>query len=308
MEILLGVEGSGSKTQALVTDISGTVLGRGLGGSSNHNVVGSENAFRALVAAVEGALRPILPFGKGSLWSQPDISAACFGLAGVDTSEDETIVLGWLRQQGLKCKVSVLNDADLILAAGNPEGWGVALISGTGSICLGRSRDGRRERVGGWGHVFGDEGGGYQIAVDVLRQSAQAADGRGEAHELLKAVLHYWHLSEPAQLLARVYGEHTTIQDVAEISSIALDLSSRGDPGATSVVDRAAIGLAAHVDTIVRKLKLENPPLALGGGTLRAVLRKRIMDKLTVAIGSVAVVADPAQGAVAVARRLLGHP
>src|SRR6202007_525984 len=69
----------------------------------------------------------------------------------------------------------------LILAGGPPEGWGVALVGGTGSVCLGRTREGRTVRVGGWGPILGDEGSGYQIAVNALRRPTQTADGRASA-------------------------------------------------------------------------------------------------------------------------------
>ena len=41
----------------------------------------------------------------------------------------------------------------------------VLIVSGTGSCCLGRGPDGRTERLGGWGHVLGDRGSGYDIAL-----------------------------------------------------------------------------------------------------------------------------------------------
>ena len=47
--------------------------------------------------------------------------------------------------------------ADLVVAAGTPEGWGVGVIAGTGSIAVGRAEDGRTARAGGWGHLIGDE-------------------------------------------------------------------------------------------------------------------------------------------------------
>ena len=45
----------------------------------------------------------------------------------------------------------------LVLAAGTPDGWGVALNGGTGSIAYGRDGQGRAARAGGWGYVLGDD-------------------------------------------------------------------------------------------------------------------------------------------------------
>ena len=85
--------------------------------------------------------------------------------------------------------VRIVHDAVPILAAGSPEGWGVALISGTGSLAFGRDRQGRSCRAGGWGFLFGDEGSGYAIALAGLRAAAQAADGRAPATRLLEGFL-----------------------------------------------------------------------------------------------------------------------
>ena len=50
-DLLLAIDGGGTKTQALVTDLEGKVLARGLGPSSNLHSVGFEAFARALEAA-----------------------------------------------------------------------------------------------------------------------------------------------------------------------------------------------------------------------------------------------------------------
>ena len=37
-------------------------------------------------------------------------------------------------------RLVLVNDGDLVLAAGTPEGWGLGVIAGTGSIAVGRDR------------------------------------------------------------------------------------------------------------------------------------------------------------------------
>src|SRR4029453_12414402 len=88
------------------------------------------------------------------------------------------------------------------LAAGAPEGWGVALIAGTGSFCWGRDAAGRSARVGGWGFLLGDEGSGYDLAVQALRLATQTADGRAEAHAILRAILDHWGPRLPGSFLS----------------------------------------------------------------------------------------------------------
>lgn len=310
--LLLAVDGGGTNTQALVTDLDGNVLSRGLGPSSNLHNVGFDRSCEAISTAIEGALAqvrgsaPAATATASARWRTAGIAAACLGLSGVDSAQDEAQVSRWVKDQAIAPRFMVVNDSELVLAGGTPAGWGVALISGTGSVCLGRSAEGRSARVGGWGPLLGDEGSGYHIARLALLRATQAADGRAEAPALLKGVLRHWSLSEPTALIRHVHAPTTTAADLAGLAGVVLDLAGRNDPVATEVITEAARELARHIDTVVRILRLTKPPIALGGGLmLRAVLRKAVLAAVQSELGPVAQVADPPLGAVVLARRLL---
>ena len=133
------------------------------------------------------------------------MAAVGLGLAGVDRPEDRALFEGWAAGRFGGAPVVIANDAELVLAAGTPDGWGIALISGTGSIVFGRSPHGEMARAGGWGHILGDEGSGYAIGVEALRAVMRAFDGRGPATALTDAVLLHWSLKTPPDLVGRVY-------------------------------------------------------------------------------------------------------
>jgi N-acetylglucosamine kinase-like BadF-type ATPase len=309
-DLLLGVDGGGLTTQAVIANLNGDVLGRGLGPPSNHHRVGIESACQALRTAIEGAFAQVSGMRtmaeRSASWAQTGgISAAYLGLAGVDSAQDEALFSAWLMRQGVTFKYAIGNDSNLILGGGTPEGWGVALISGTGSICVGRAKGGPMLRVGGWGHVLGDEGSGYEIATDGLKLATQAADGRGGSPALLAAALAHWRLKEPKELLTAIARHETTAEEIAEFAVRVLELSGRNDPAARTLVERAAQALALHVDTVVQKLGVQTPPLALGGPMMRITLKRLLLEKIQTPLGPVAVVNDPVQGAVANARRML---
>jgi N-acetylglucosamine kinase-like BadF-type ATPase len=309
-DLLLAVDGGGTKTQALVTDLEGNLLARGLGPPSNHHRVGIEKAREAVAEAVKGALGFVIrgPVA-GRSWAEGRIAAACFGLAGVDSPEDEALVADWVRAEGIAKSFCVVNDTELILAAGTPEGWGVALVGGTGSNCLARSPEGRRLRVGGWGSLLGDEGSGFHIAERALRLAAQTYDGRADARALLEAALAYWQVPDLETLMPKVYGPKTGEADVAGFAEKVLDLAGAGDAAAKAIADEAARDLARHVDTAVHRLRLAKPPLALAGGLLlRWAFQKHVLEAIQSEIGRSKYVTQPAQGAVALARRLLARP
>jgi N-acetylglucosamine kinase-like BadF-type ATPase len=308
--LLLAVDGGGTKTQALVTDLQGRVLARGLGPGSNVHNVGFEQSCKAVTTAIDGALMQVVGLRSaraGQSWRGAPIAAACFGLAGVDAPEDEAEVARWVRQQTIAERFVVVNDAELVLAGGTPDGWGVALISGTGSVCLGRARNGRAVRVGGWGPLLSDEGSGYEIARQALRAVTRSVDGREQAPGLVSAVLRHWSLRDPTALIRFVHST-ATAAEIAGLAPVVLEQAQRGDAVALGILEWSARELARQVTTVIERLQLSRPALALAGGMLRGALREAVVREVGAAIASVTYVADPPLGAVVLARRLLAAP
>jgi N-acetylglucosamine kinase-like BadF-type ATPase len=307
-DLLLAVDGGGTRTRSAVADLEGRILARGFGGNSNIQIRSLAEVGEALTTAIEGAILQI-PGGQwkgdGAAWRSGRIAAACFGLAGVDTKEDEAKVSGWVRDQAVARRFSVLNDSELVLACGTPEGVGVALISGTGSICLGRTVDGRTYRVGGWGPLTGDEGSAYDLAARALHLVTKTADGRAQAKGLVRAALTHFSQPDVPALVHLLHASSTTSTDVAGLSTTVLDLAARGDAVAAALVDTAAAELVEQVQVVLRTLGLEKPPFAMAGGMLRSHLKTLLLARLGGQLGQVTHVTDPILGAIALAKRLM---
>lgn len=300
-ELVLGIDGGGSKTRALIAGANGQVIGVGTSSSSNQYAVGLQPALEALLSAIAEAEE------AAGVRAADRYAAATLGLAGVDRPGDERIFLDWLAAQRIAGRYSVVNDAELILAAGTPEGWGVALIAGTGSICFGRDRAGRFDRCGGWGWLLGDEGSGYWIGNRALHLATQTADGRGDAPAVLTMVMDRWQVAAPDDLVLRAYERTLSSAEIASLATGVVELAAAGSPAAVRIMDEAARLLAEQLDVVIRKLGLTAPPVALGGGLLTGVpdLAKSVMARVQVPLGRVTPVEDPAVGAVILARRLL---
>lgn len=301
MQLLLGVDGGGSYTRAAIADATGAVLGKGQAGSSNHQSVGFVAATHALQAAI-GAARM-----NAGIDSPTPFDAACFGLAGAGRPDDQMRFTAWAAEYGIATNVRCVSDAEIILAAGTPEQWGVALISGTGSLCWARSPDGTSVRVGGWGYLLGDEGSGYDLAVRALRLATQTADGRAAAHSLLGAVLEYWGLEQATQLIGYVYRAELKRAAIAEVSKLVLKLAEAGDTHAVALIEQSAGELAQMVTVAVSRLGLDTPPVALAGGLFATsmLLRAALLSRVRTRLGSMTYVDDPVAGAIALARGIL---
>src|SRR5215213_914831 len=97
---LIGIDGGGTHTLALLADAAGTVLGRGLSGPSNIQAVGEESALVQLDVAVGRAFESAkLPREK--------VTAACLGLAGIDLTEGLDVIHAWSERVSLAHNVSV---------------------------------------------------------------------------------------------------------------------------------------------------------------------------------------------------------
>jgi len=302
--LVLGIDGGGTKTLAwLAAKEAGTTpVGIGLGGPGNFQAVGIETALANLDAAVEAA------FADASIQRSP-VAAAVLGLAGSDREENRRILDEWAATRQLACKFRVVNDALPIIAAGSPDGWGVGLISGTGSFCFGQAPDGRSARSGGWGYLFGDEGSGYSLTVAGLRAAAQAADGRGPQTQILDRFLPALEIETPAEMVKAVYAFADDRGRVASLSKVVTEAAAAGDEVANRIVDNAAEQLALMVQAVARTVDLSAAmfPLALTGGvfcatpTLRSDLAKHLLQ-LGLAANPITIVEQPVSGAVKLAQ------
>ncbi len=300
-DLILGIDGGGSKTRALLADRYGAMLGVGTADSSNYHSVGFEAATRALQSAIAEALK------SAGVDPATLLAAACFGLGGVDRPADHDLWTAWIEQEAIAQRYTIVNDSELVLVAGTPDGWGVALICGTGSICYGRAPDGATTRAGGWGHLLGDEGSGYDISVQALRRATQTADGRAEAHAILREILRHWELDEPSQLIGYVYRPEMRRAEIATLARLVVALAAQGDPYARDILEGAAFELGRLIAVVVQKLGLRRPPVALGGSLVGAnpALQQGICKQAGVELGPLRYVEDPAQGALVMARSLL---
>jgi N-acetylglucosamine kinase-like BadF-type ATPase len=292
-----GVDGGGSKTLAVVTDQSGRERGRATAGSSNYTVVGGDEAAAQITRAVTEAVRK----AGGKL----PLRSAWVGLSGVDRPGAREQLAPLL--QPLAGELRLTNDAELISGA-LPNRVGVVLIAGTGSIALGRNGDGKTARAGGWGHLIGDEGSGYDLGRRAISAAAQAADGRGPETALLDAVLRHWQLDDPMAMIGRVYGSFDKAE-IAALSSLVFAAARDGDLVAREIVATAASELATAVIAVTDRLRFPDGTLALAlaGGLLtgeasyRDLVLRRVRRQRRVAQHHV--VADPALSA---ARSLTG--
>jgi N-acetylglucosamine kinase-like BadF-type ATPase len=299
MDYILGVDGGGTKTLALLGDLNGNVLARGVSGPSNYNAVGFDAACSALESAIHMACKDY----------PGELSALCLGLAGAGRKEDIERFQNWAVDKFPKTAVKVVSDAEILLMAGAPSGPALVLICGTGSIVYGRTVTGELIRAGGWGYLFGDEGSGYTIGIAALRAVMHAYDGRGPQTLLSELMLERYGLHTPPELIHTIYGSESPRAAVAALSDLVEQAARRGDSVAIAILDESSHELARAIAAVYPKLGTSIVPLVITGGT---ILHGRYLKKAfnhacetqRLAFTAVRYVAEPAEGALKLARKL----
>ncbi len=303
-KLALGVDGGGTKTVAWLarTTPAGEleVLGRGSAGSSNLRAVGRDKALENLSLSIDSA------------WSDSgrevgSVEAAVLALAGAGQADVQTQVLDWAHRRGVAKKVQVVHDARAVLQAGTPAAWGVALVAGTGAVAFALDASGRDAIAGGWGFWFGDEGSAFWLGQAALRVVTQAADGRGPATLLTRAILERLEITDPREILLALSRAGDERRGIAALADLVIDTAEEQDAMAVDIVNQAVVHLATLVLSAAEKLSLgQQFPLALAGGVLcgSSLVRERLTQELLnggICPSSLELVSEPVLGCLKLA-------
>jgi N-acetylglucosamine kinase-like BadF-type ATPase len=294
---VIGIDAGGTKTVGLLADEQGNISTKARGGGANLVVHGE--------LAVEKVLYQIIE----DLEAPGPVAAICLGMAGVDRGEDKEIAAGILRRLGMRRAVSIVPDPLIALVAGAPEGIGIVVVAGTGSIAYGVDPQGKTARSGGWGYLLGDEGSAFWLGHAAIRQGIRALDGRGPATTLFERIAEKLDLAVPNGLVKWFYDQELSRHRVAELASVVEEAANDGDDAASSLLDQAAQHLARAARSVERQLEFEDSfPLVQAGGAFKACPSLHLRLEATLALPQaepVRLEGEPAQGAVTLALQLL---
>ena len=279
----LGIEGGGTHTVALLADRHGRILSRRESGPFNLKLLSDAEALQRLREIRRG------------LATRPTSLALC--LAGCRTDADRARARSLARRVWPGVDAYVGSDVDSALAAAfGPDGSGIVIVSGTGSCVAGRN-GAREARAGGWGHLLGDHGSGYWIALTGLRAAIRELDRHGRVSDRLRRALRRLGLNSPDELVGWI--QNASKDAVAALASDVLE----EDAG---LMLQAASFLAQDCHAVAQKLRLEKPRVALSGGVLwhnrklAILVRNRVRTMLPGA-KVVSMRGEPAMGALKLA-------
>jgi len=248
-QYFLGLDAGGTKTHALIANETGQVLGFAQEGPGNWQSVGFENqrdVFKSITSQV---------LDNAGLHVK-QIAGAGFGIGGYDWPSQSQAHMDGVQSLGLSCPFEIANDSVIGLLAGASQGWGVALVAGTGNNCRGRDKNGREGRITGEGRLFGEFGGGIEMVYKAIQE-----------------ISHEWSLRSPATSLSSAFMKITgsiSLFDFLEgidlgryepkaswVMSI-FQSAEEGDSVARDIIEWSARELGESACAVIRQLNIEN--------------------------------------------------
>ena len=256
---LMGVDGGATKTLAAVFDLQERCVYLGHGASSNPDAVGPHTATDSLMKATDEAI------ARAGI-ELDGLDAAVLAVAGTDTDAVATHVRA-LRPNSWV----VVNDVVGAWAAATGARPGVGVISGTGSNVFGVGADGRAWRAGGWGHLLGDEGSGYWLAVQSIKAALRDRERSGPETALSVAATAFFEVPTVEALATLIYSKPLAKGEIAAFAIETARVAHAGDEVARGLYERAATELGKQVAAVIAQTGLADSfPVGLIGSAFKA--------------------------------------
>jgi len=250
MRYYFGADLGATKTHTLITDETGSALGWGESGPGNHETVGYEGMYASMRVALEQAL-------QASGLTKADIAGAGFGVAGFDWASEQEITAQTIERLNLNTPFKFVNDTVPGLVAGSDEGWGVVVVSGTGSNCRGWDREHKREgRVTGHGVMMGEGTGGTELMHRGMQLVGYSWSKRGPKTSLADALVEYVGAKDLDDLIRGYTTWEYRIG--AEAAPIVFRVAQAGDQVARELIHWAGCELGEIANAVIRQLEFEN--------------------------------------------------
>lgn len=263
---VLGIDGGGTKTQAIILDAAGHYIGSGIAGSSNFNNIGVEAATANIGEAVNMVR-------QGAGIDETTFDATFLGIAGVVSEEDRAIVRSMAESLKLAPakRTGVDHDCRIALAGGLAGAPGIVQIIGTGTSCFGINAAGDGWLAGGWGYLIADEGSGYWLGIEALKAAIAAYDTRGPDTTLLPAVMAALGINNMEEIMQRLYVARMSVTEIAALSRLIIEAARHDDSVAAGIIASGANEIARSVEAVARYLHFdEDVRLVLIGGITQA--------------------------------------
>jgi N-acetylglucosamine kinase-like BadF-type ATPase len=299
MNVCVGVDAGGTSTIA-ASSRDGAYWQTERAGPGNATSIGVDAAAAAIAEAVlraSGGVQPASLYVGAAGAGNPEIAGALGrSLEAVFPNMRAFVVTG---------------DTEAALRAAIPEGPGVVLIAGTGSVGYGEN-GGRRVQVGGYGFLAGDEGSAFAIGFAAVKLLTRVYDGRTRADETTALAERVLGCNGRETLLSALYAGPLDVAKIASLAPSIIAFAGKGNRVSAEIVHTAAQALGDLVRSAVERAGLAgaSPKIAFAGGLLResSLLSTLLETRVTADLPGATIVRlhdEPARAALRFAEQML---
>ncbi len=262
MKYLIGMDGGGTKTACVATDLDGNILHKCSGGPSNFLIIGTEKVSETLYSLISECKEKLNA-------TYEDFGYVVIGTTGagrrIDADRLQNAFTEYCAAKNYKVNFYVDSDARIALEGAFSGKPGSIMIAGTGSIMFGKDAEGKIHRVGGFGRFLGDQGSGYSIGRQGLTMLGKHFDERGHKTTLAKLVAEKFDIKTQEELIIQVYKNNF---DIASAAPLVIQSAEQGDEVCHHIVEDESYELVLHILAMLKKLNLPVLDLSLIGSLI----------------------------------------
>ena len=293
VEYIIGVDGGGSKTEAIAYTLDGREISHGYSGFGNI-VINREEGLKNIEIAILQCMKDLRVNRCIHIYA---------GLAGAYTGNNKEIVEKYLRSR-FPISVTVISDADLAFYALLKGQDGILTIAGTGSISFGIYKE-KYIRAGGWGNILGDKGSGYDIALQALKLIVEEKDDGQSPSYLSREIMRAINVTSIADAVNFVYSSNKS--DISSLVPVIVSAANKNDKNSIRILKQASRDLVDITLKVFSQMKIDSKvKIAIRGSILTKIplVKKDFIRYLKTKIQDFEIVQEdvsPAKGAYYIA-------
>jgi len=256
MKYYLGIDGGGTKTKFILCDQNGHILTSTTKETCHYLQVDSNTIIERLTSGIDDIC-------KLANINRSDIAYAFYGCAGYgDVKKDMELIKSNAAKAFKEIPFAIGNDGDNCLAGATTLKDGINIVCGTGSIGNAyNSKTNEMKSCGGWYHAIGsDEGSGYWLAIELLREFTRQADGRDPKTNLYTKVYNHLKLNEDGEVISVCVNDWDMDRTkIASLAGIVDELADENDPYAINILKKGAHELFDIIYALYKKMNFKDP-------------------------------------------------
>ncbi|SEO56687.1 1,6-Anhydro-N-acetylmuramate kinase [Amphibacillus marinus] len=253
MAYFIGVDAGGTKTISTAYDSDGTKLNQHQEGFGNIRV-NRETALEHITQSIDALIHH---YGNETL------KGITIGIAGLPDGEQEMLQAHFYSRYLVEVKI--VSDYLLAYKSTFADQDGLLVIAGTGFVMYGEA-SGESVKFGGWGHLLGDIGSGYDLVIRTIKASIDYFEEKSEIPVLMKQILHQLNMQEIEEIKHFIYGSKK--DEIAKLAPIVLQHAKEGNQLATQIIKEASEAIADKIRKFIDRKGTSASKLCLTGGIL----------------------------------------